>query len=446
MKSILLPAAFAAVLFGMAFSSARADTCTLTLTTPKSVLPEDEKQTICVKVGIKGFELKSDKQRKPLNVALVLDRSGSMSGDKIKNARLAACEAVELLRDDDIVSVVAYDSDVEVIVPATKKGDGKEILSKINSLNAGGTTALYEGTKHGADEVKKFLDSEHINRVILLSDGQANVGPSSVEELGELGKKLGGEGICVTTFGLGEGYNEDLMIALAQKSDGNHVFITKASNMTEVFSEEFQDAAEVVAQEVSCKLKCEEGIRPVRILNSEGNIDGGTVSFSLNQIYSGRERYVMVEVEVPAGSDGQSRKVAACSVTYANMSTNTTEELTAELSVRFSASDDQIKASVDKQVSEEYASQVAILTNMEATALRDAGKVSEARKMLKSNSFFLRSMSDSLGGSAALEADAAMNDSQEEALGDDSSWNSNRKKMRANQAAPMKQQRSGPVK
>ena len=117
-----------------------------------------------------------------------------MSGDKIKNARLAACEAVELLRDDDIVSVVAYDSDVEVIVPATKKGDGKEILSKINSLNAGGTTALYEGTKRGADEVKKFLDSEHINRVILLSDGQANVGPSSVEELGELGKKLGGSG------------------------------------------------------------------------------------------------------------------------------------------------------------------------------------------------------------------------------------------------------------
>lgn len=423
-----------------------ADTCTLTLTTPKSVLTEDEKQTICIKVGIKGFELKSEKERQPLNIALVLDRSGSMSGEKIKNARKAACEVVELLRDDDIISVVAFDSTVEVLVPATKKGGGEGILSKIQAMESGGTTALYGGTKQGADEVKKFLDSNHINRVILLSDGEANVGPSSVEQLGELGKTLGGEGICVSTFGLGESYNEDLMIALAQKSDGNHVYITKASNISDVFSEEFHDAAQVVAQEASCKLVCEEGIRPVRIINTEGNIEGNNVSFSLNQIYSNRERYVMVEVEVPAGSDGQSRKIATCSVSYANMATHTTENLTAELSVLFSGDQEKIKASVDKKVTEEYASQLSVLTNKEATTLRDRGRIAEARQLLRRNACFLRAASRSMSGSQELEDLAEMNAAQEECLSDEANWASNRKMMRARQVAPAKQQSSKPVK
>ena len=421
-------------------------TCKLEVSTPKPILPVDAKQTICVKVGVTGFAMEADAPRKPLNIAMVLDRSGSMSGDKIEQAREAAAAAIELMKPDDIVSIIAYDTEVETIVPATKRGDGKEILEKIKKLEPGGTTALYAGTQAGGKEVKKFLDKEKVNRVILLSDGLANVGPSSPEEASTLGQKLGGDGICVTTLGLGNGYNEDLMMKLSQASDGNHVYITQASNMVEVFDEEFQTATKVVAQEVSGKLVCEEKVKPIRILNREGKIDGQTVSFDWNQIYSGHERYVLIEVEVPAGEDGETKKIATAHVSYANGETYAADELSASLSVSYSKDKEKIEKAIDKKVMEEYTIQTANLENMRATQLRDEGKIEEAAVLLRKNADFLRSASESLGGSETLDESAAQNSAQAEVIGDESAWSSNRKIMRSHQFAPANQQMSAPVK
>src|SRR5690606_9640008 len=109
---------------------------------------------------------------------------------------------------------------VEVLVPATKVSDRATIDRGIQRLRAGGMTALFAGVVKGATEVRKFLSRDRVNRVILLSDGAANVGPASAGELGRLGTTLRKEGIAVTTVGLGLGYNEDLMVQLAQGSGG----------------------------------------------------------------------------------------------------------------------------------------------------------------------------------------------------------------------------------
>ncbi len=432
--------------FLMPVLTIQAKTCQLNLTTPRPVLNTDEKQTICVKVGMCGFKMESKEEHKPLNIAIVLDKSGSMSGDRIINARKAASAAVELMKSDDIISIITYDSDVRVIVPATKKGDGAEILSKIQKIHAGGTTALHAGTKKGGEEVEKFLDKERINRVILLSDGLANVGPSTPEEAGELGRLLGSKGICVTTLGLGDNYNEDLMLKLSQASDGNHVYITNAVNMTDVFAEEFQTAGSVVAQEVSCTLTCEKGVRPIRILNRDGEIQGQNVSFNWNQLYSNHERYVLVEVEVPAGENGEVKKIASAEVSYANMETNTTDKLSSVLEVKFSNDRKLIEASIDKEGIREYAIQTANLTNIRATELRDDGKIQEARALLNSNAGYLREVEIEFKMEGALSGEIEKNRLQESVIEDEASWSSNRKMMRANQAAPANQQINAPVR
>ena len=435
----------ALVIFMAAATVGAAAQCKLEVSTPKPILPEDVKQTVCIKIGVTGFEMESQGTRKPLNIAIVLDRSGSMSGEKIKQAKEAAQAAVELMKPDDIVAVIAYDSEVEIIVPATKLGDKKSVLEKIEKIESGGTTALYEGTEKGGVEVKKFLDKEKINRVILLSDGLANVGPSTPAEAGKLGQKLGGDRICVTTLGLGDGYNEDLMVQLSQASDGNHVYITKASNLVEVFDEEFQSATKVVAQEVSCRLICEEDIRPIRILNRDGKIDGQNVTFSWNQIYASHERYVLVEVEVPATAAGESKKLATAQLSYANMETNATDELSASVSVKFSADKEEIEKAIDKKALEAYTLQTANLDNIEATRLRDTGDIKGAQKLLESNASRLREAADFLD-SALLDEAAAMNDSQATTVTDEASWGNERKKMRANQNSYGGQQMSAPVK
>ncbi len=195
------------------------------LAQPTMLLCEQPKCENHLRIALKALRWTRASKRLPVNIAIVIDRSGSMQGDKIKHAREAALQAIDRLRDNDIVSIVAYDTSVEVLVPATKVSDREEIKGRIRAIKAHGSTALFAGVSKGAAEVRKFLDDKHVNRVILLSDGLANVGPSSPMELGQLGRSLIKEGVSVSTMGLGTGYNEDLMSKLAIESSGNHTFI-----------------------------------------------------------------------------------------------------------------------------------------------------------------------------------------------------------------------------
>ena len=223
---------------------------TLDVSLSQPTLLADKQQTTFVKVGLTGFELSNEKERAPVNIALVLDKSGSMAGDKLERAKEAAISAVERMSANDIVSVVTYDTTVSVVVPATKLTDRAALISKIREIPSNGSTALFAGVGKGAEELRKFLDKERVNRVILLSDGLANVGPQSPSELGELGRSMAKEGISVSTIGLGLDYNEDLMTKLASESDGNHVFVEKSTQLVDVFNREFNDVLSVVAQEV----------------------------------------------------------------------------------------------------------------------------------------------------------------------------------------------------
>ena len=203
-----------------------------------------------LKIGLTGFHLASERDRRPANVAIVLDRSGSMEGEKIERAKEAAVMALSMLDERDIVSIITYSDTVSVLVPATRVSDRSLIVKKIHSIYADGSTALFAGISKGADEVGKFLDMHSVNRVILLSDGLANVGPDSPAALGDLGASLRTEGISVTTVGLGLGYNEDLMFELAEKSDGNHAFVENSKDLVRIFEYEFKDILSVVAPQI----------------------------------------------------------------------------------------------------------------------------------------------------------------------------------------------------
>ena len=161
----------------------------------QSVLMTGHKQKAYLRVGLRGFPLDDPEQRAPVNIAIVIDKSGSMSGQKIKKAKEAAIMAIQRLNSRDIISVVTYDSTVNVLVPATKVSDRERIFRKIRAIRAGGSTALFAGVSKGASEIRKFLSEERVNRLVLLSDGLANVGPSSPAELGDLGVSMIKEGV-----------------------------------------------------------------------------------------------------------------------------------------------------------------------------------------------------------------------------------------------------------
>ncbi|WP_339908616.1 vWA domain-containing protein [Symmachiella dynata] len=420
-------------------STVQAGQVKLDVSMAQPTLIAGKKQTAYLKVGLTGFKFQSDKERPSVNVALVLDKSGSMKGEKINRAREAAISAIERLNENDIVSVITYDATVNVLVPATKLTDKKQIIEKIKSIGAGGSTALFAGVSKGAGELRKFLDSERVNRIILLSDGLANVGPKSPSELGDLGRSLGKEGIAVSTMGLGLHYNEDLMVQLAQNSDGNHIFIKDAADLVKIFNYEFDDVLSVVAQEVAITITCENGVRPVRMLNGDAEINGQTVVVGINQIYSEQEKYVLLEVEIPAAKPEETLKVAAVNVSYANMQTNTTDRLSSEVSVNFSENVADVQKSLNRDVMEQAVLQVANRANGFATQLRDQGDVEGARQVLINNSIYLGENGELLG-SELLMLRCATNKEQSQKL-DEKDWKFNRKQMRRFQYKDQTQQK-----
>ena len=355
----------------------------------KGKLKSDEKQTTWLRVGVKGFERPAEERRAPINACIVLDRSGSMQGDKIRRAKQAAIDAVRMLDPQDIVSIVTYDTVVQVLVPATRLTEPEMVIAAINTIEARGNTALFAGVSKGAAEVRKFLSDEYVNRVILLSDGLANTGPSSPGELGSLGASLQKENITVSTLGLGLGYNEDLMVQLAGRSGGNHQFIEEASELADVFRREFDDVLSVVAQAVDVTVTVPEGVRPVRVLGNSADINGQSIVTRLPQVYAGQSKYVVVELEVPPGETAGQRDLAVVNASYNNMVTNATDNLTGTAAVKFSDSDAEVEQSLDREVMADVVALISSEQNKMATQLLDQGDILGCRQLLKKNSDWL---------------------------------------------------------
>lgn len=413
---------------------------TLSVDLERPVLQAGPRQVTYLKVGLTGFEWKKDAERPPLNVALVLDRSGSMEGEKLERAKDAAKMAVGFLDQRDVLSIVTYESGVQVLLPATRVSDKRRILQAIDRIESAGNTALFAGVSKGAREIRKFLGRGRVNRIILLSDGLANVGPDRTGDLVDLGISLRREGITVTTIGLGLDYNEDLMAGLAQASDGNHAFVREPADLARVFNLEFKDAFEVVASDVELTITCAPSVKPIRILNHEGDIEGRDIRVGLNNVYSMQDRYFLVEVEVPPMSDGQRLPVADVRARYLNMLSAKTAEVRGSVAARASKDAGTVMANRNKDVVEKVAVQKSVLATEEAVNLRDIGRATEAKALLERNAMDLDMLAQEIQ-SPALEAESQRSAEDAEALEDEGGWAAQRKSMRDDQYEKKNQQR-----
>ncbi len=404
-----------------------------------SVLLKNKKQKAYIRIHLEGDKPITSEDRPPVNIAIVIDKSGSMGGAKMERAKDAAIMAVGRLSPDDIVSIVTYDTQVKVIVPATKVGDSDYISERIEKIRPGGSTALYAGTQTGIREVHKFLDRNNVNRVILISDGLANVGPSRPDVVAELGKKAAEDGIAITTIGLGLGYNEDLMAKLAFNSDGNHAFVKNADDLVAVFNNEFGDVLSVIAQDVEIEVILHDRVIPLRSLGRDVTIEKNRVKVRLNQIYGSQQKEIILEVEAPEGLTEEELQLAEVKIHYLDMKSK--EKQSHQSSVQAKLVDDEKdwEASANKSVMTSVATQIAVIENERAVKLRDAGKVEEARGILNSNAAYLKSAADKYG-SKKLKSMSDDNETEADNL-DGRNWAATRKLMRSRQHQGKTQQK-----
>ena len=228
------------------------------------------------------------------------------------------------------------------------------------------------------------------------------VGPSAPGELGSLGESLLKENIAVTTLGLGLGYNEDLMAQLATQSGGNHYFVEEASELADIFRREFDDVLSVVAQEIQILVDIPENIRPVRVLGNDADINGQQVISRLSSIYSEQNKHIVIEVEIPRSDPNSELLLGTVKVSYTNMKTTETDQLSGTTKVKFSDSDKEVEASLNHSVLGDVVALVSNEKNKLATKYLDEGDLMKCRAVLRENGKYLETNSALIPGDKRL--------------------------------------------
>ncbi len=349
-----------------------------------SVLREGVSQKTVIKIIIEGADLPPAAERVPLNLALVVDTSGSMSGERIVNARLAALEVLSRLDENDIFSLITYDSTARVVIPAGPIEDRTELERIIGGLQAGGMTALYGGIEMGAAELRKHQSRQYATRMLMISDGRANIGPSRADDLGALGAKLGAAEIVLSTVGLGLGYNEDLMTQLADRSGGNAYFVEGAVDLPRMVDLEIGQALSVVANGATLRLQLPKGMRPLRLIGRSGAIEGQFVEASLPPIYRRQARHLLLEVEIAADATGAPLTLQQVDAEVVRSGSGEIEHVQATpLVLQFSPEVDVVEASLNPSVQTMRLLDEIALARDQALRLQDAGDSQGAAAVLR---------------------------------------------------------------
>ena len=397
-------------------------------------------------IGLKALRQAPEGNRTPVNVAIVLDRSGSMKGERLAYAKEAAREAISRLSADDYVSIIAYNHGVQVLADARRVGSHSALEDAIDGLTAEGRTALYAGVVEGGRQLETFLSDRRVNRVILMSDGLANVGPSSPADLAKLGQKLGAKGVSVTTIGLGLSYNEDLMQRLALASDGNHAFAEKPGDLVKIFNSEFGDTLSIAAQDIEIIIECHEGYRPKRVLGRSADIDGNRIKLKMSQLTDGSERYLIVELDAERNPTEAPERIAKVGVSYIDLDQGARQKASLDVEASRSADARKIEAGIDATIMAKVTEQRANIVTEEAVELRDKGDLAGAKRLLEQNAVSIdeaRQRFSGLGASSAsVQRLEALKKQSEVAAGslDDGDWAKTRKDMRYQQHKAKRQQ------
>ncbi len=351
------------------------------------IVKRGQSENVVIKIEIEGADIPSG-DRMPLNLAVVLDRSGSMSGAKLEQAKQAAAMLVDQLDHNDVFSLVVYDTEVDVIFPAALLGSrSNDIKRRIRQIETGGSTALYGGVDCGGSQLEEFLSKNRINRVMLLSDGIANVGPSSNREISGLGTRLARRGMSVTTIGLGNDYNETLMTALAEASDANYYYVADVEKLPEVFREELGELKSIVARDIEIRIRCPKGVRPIRFLGRPGELSGQEESLRFATVSSGQTRELYLECEITEDAIGDITEIAMVSVSTDEKK----NQSTAPIVVGYT---DDVKIA-EKTLNREVQAEAAVWKNAVETersiALADQGNIEAARGNFASQKAALQS-------------------------------------------------------
>jgi Ca-activated chloride channel homolog len=259
-----------------------------------------DRKELYLYIDLKAKKAVKTTERTPLNLSLVLDRSGSMDGDKIKYAREACKFVVDNLEPTDNLSIVIYDDQADVLSASAPVKDKATLKKLIDNVHERGSTNLSGGMLEGFAQVKKTHQKNYVNRVLLLSDGLANQGVTDEKILQQLVRQKNIEGnMTLSTFGVGADFNELLMTNLAEFGSGNYYFIDSPDKIPSIFAQELRGLLSVVAQNTQLRIKFPaRNLSVSNMFGYQGQVKDDELVFDLKDVFSEEQKAVLIKFSV----------------------------------------------------------------------------------------------------------------------------------------------------
>jgi Ca-activated chloride channel family protein len=334
-------------------------------------------------IDLDALALPTEK-RPPMSVAIVIDHSGSMQGEKITAARAAARGLVEHLGPADHAALVQYDDTAEVLVPSIavdERGKARLEAAIASVVDAGGTN-LHDGLTLGRDEVMRTLTAGTVNRVILLSDGNANVGVTDIPSLARVASDASERGVRITTVGLGLDYNEDLMEQVADHGRGQYYYVRDAATLDAVFAGELRAIQGTVATAAELRLEpaC-AGVEIEEIYGYPTRREGQATVVPLADLAGGDKRKIVARLKVPTAQLG-AEQVLKATLSFAPSAGGARRSAIAALGVEVVRDAVAVEHSIDPNVAGKIAQIESSQTMRQAAEAYQSGDQKAAMRIL----------------------------------------------------------------
>ncbi|WP_428265836.1 vWA domain-containing protein [Haliangium sp.] len=320
--------------------------------------------------------------RAPLDLSIVIDRSGSMKGKRLRNAVAAARTAIQRLDDGDVVSVVSYSTNIEIDVPATTitPQSRPRVLAALDGLRARGDTCISCGIQTGMQLIGQRPG--RVSRLLLLSDGEATAGVRNEDGFRRIAEQCRRMGTAITSIGVDVDYNERIMATLARSSNGRHFFVESAAGLPAIFDQEMQRLLRTVATDTALAVDLAPGVFVEEVFDRGFRQEGsGRLVVPLGTFAAGERKTLLARLRVPGTGIGQ-RPVADVRLSYRDLVTDRASTGEGRLAALMSNDPAQL-APLDGLVSARISQSVAATTLEKANALASRGDVSGAQSLIR---------------------------------------------------------------
>ncbi len=317
-------------------------------------------------------------KRLPLNIALVIDKSGSMGRDnKMSAVKQAAESMLDRLRPRDRFSLITFNSRAEVIIPSEFVEELHVARSLIRSIRAGGGTDIYDGLQAGYEQVQRYSSPRTINRVMLLSDGISR-GEGRCKDIA---LRKADNGISLSSFGVGVNFNENLMAALAENGRGMYYFIDHPGQISTILAKEFQLTEQVVATGIRIEIELHSGVVLNKVYANSYDLQGNRLIINGGDLSVGERRRYQVRLSPPAFTAG-SHNIGKVRFTYTPAGMDQTVIARKKLDLLYQPNISKIDTYKDQGVIERSSVFLVQYAKDDAAKAVDQGNVEQAQQIL----------------------------------------------------------------